>query len=251
VRWHRAVRQLSLNLVLVLVLGGIVVAAISMLPRVSSTAVTAPPTGAILASPAESEPANPWLSDAGIERAVALRKSFGLRTDDAWIRSVANNPEALTNVTRYSIPITNDEVAHIADRDAVLADLEQFRTSHLQTWGGYYIDGDAIVVLLIDPVGTVRHELSSAVPVPLLVKPARWSLRALNDLATRVADDPWLQTRYHLLSAGADVEHNRVALEVSSTDRTVPATIAAHFGLGDELTVTIDGTGEQSGPPNG
>jgi hypothetical protein len=74
----------------------------------------------------------------------------------------------------------------------------------------------------------------------------------LTRVSVRVSDDPWLQSHDHLLSAGADVEHNTVALEVSGTDPTVPTTIAQHFNLGDQLTVTIDGTGQgNGGEPNG
>jgi hypothetical protein len=143
--------------------------------------------------------------------------------------------------------MTDAEVAvfgkRTADREAVLTDLEQFRTKHVDSWGGYYLDGDAIVVLLIDPTGAVEKELRAAVPPPLLVKQARWSLQELNDLAIRVSKDDWFQAHFHLLSGGADVEHNTVAIEVSSADNTVPAEIARHFGLGDELTIQIDGTG--------
>ena len=235
--WQLPERQRLLSLVLVIAVAGIVVAACSTIPQVTSPAVT----------PIASLPTNSWLTPDGITRAVAFRTSFGLRADESWIRFVANDPRGLANVTTFSIPMTDAEVvdlrARLADRETVLADLEQFRTAHVETWGGYYLDGDAIVVLLIDPTGTAEKELRAAVPPPLLVKQARWSLQELNDLSIRVSDDPWLQAHYHLQSAGADPEHNTVAIEVSSADPTVPATIGARFGLGEELTVTIDGTG--------
>jgi len=197
------------------------------------------------------ESSNPWLTTGELERAIALRKSLGLRTDDAWLTSVATNPEAVANATRYSIPITNLEVGAITDRDAILADLQQFGTAHAAAWGGYYFDGETVVVLLLDPNEDLAKELRAAVPGRLAVERARWSLDDLNALANRIADDPWLQTRYQLLSAGADIEHNRVAIEVSTTDESVPLKIAAHYSLGDELVVTIDGTGPGSEPPNG
>jgi len=241
-------RQRPLSLVLVLALGGVVVAAISTRPAFEPPAVTPGATASTdTSNPPPRDPTNPWLSSDGIARAVAFRKSFGLRADDAWIRLVATNPRALANVTTYSIPILAAEVAHIADREMVLADLEQFRMGHVASWGGYYFGGNLVVVMLIDPTGTVEQELREAVPPPLLVKAARWSFQELTDLSIRISDDPWLQAHYHLLSAGADVEHNTVALEVSSADPAAPAEIARYFNLGDELTVTIDGTGGGNG----
>ena len=148
-------------------------------------------------------------------------------------------------------PDLDAEAAHIADRETVLMDLERFRMGHVASWGGYFFEGNFVVVMLIDPNGSVERELREAVPPPLLVRAARWSFQALTDLSIRISDDPWLQARYHLLAAGADVEHNTVALEVSSADQAAPAEITRHFNLGDQLTVTIDGTGGGNGGPPG
>lgn len=230
-------KQQLLGVVLALGAGGIVIAAISMLPKFNPPAVT----------PIASASTNSWLTPDGVARAVAVRKSLGLRADDSWVRFVASDPRGLANVTKYSIPMTDVEVADFgrraADHESVLADLEQFRTTHVDSWGGYYFDGELLVVWLIDPTGAIAGELRAAVPPPLLVKQARWSRRELDALALRISEDPWLQANYELLSAGADVEHNAVAIEVSSADTSVPEVIARHFVLGDELIVTIDGTG--------
>jgi hypothetical protein len=237
VHWQLSGRQRLLGVVLVLGVSGNVVACVSTVPGFHSSAAT------LMASAAT----NSWQTPDGIARAVAFRKSFGLRGDDAWVRSVASDPRALANVTKFSIPMTDAEVAdfrtRLADRSAVLADLEQFRAAHVETWGGYYFDADLLVVSLIDPTGTVEQELRKAVPPPLRVAQARWSRQELDALALRVSNDPWLPARYHLLSVGADVEHNAVAIEVSSANPNAPAEIARHFNLGDELIVTIDGTG--------
>ena len=245
-------RQRPPRLVVVLILGGIVVAAISTRLAFDAPVATSGATASTDTSSSTSgHPTNPWLSSDGIARAATFRKAFGLRADDAWLRLVAMNPAALANVTTYSIPILDSEVAHITDRETVLAALERFRIAHVDSWGGYYFAGHLVVVLLIDPTGAVERGLRSAVPPPLLVRAARWSLQELTDLSIRISDDPWLQANYHLLSAGADVEHNTVTLEVSSADQAAPADIARHFNLGDQLTVTIDGTGGGNGGPPG
>lgn len=245
-------RQRPLGLILVLALSGVAIAALAT--RLGDSRLVPPGATASTATstPPPTVQTNPWLSTDGIARAVTFRKSFGLRADDAWIRLVATNPSALANVATYSIPILDSEVVHIADRETVLADLERFRMAHIDSWGGYYFAGNLVVVLLIDPTGSVERELRSAVPPPLLVRTARWSFQELTDVSIRISDDPWLQAKYHLLSAGADVEHNTVALEVSSADQAAPAEITRHFNLGDQLTVTIDGAGGgNSGPPGG
>ena len=241
-------RRRPLSLVLVLALGGVVVATISTGKEFAPPAATPGATASTDTSNRQPrDPTNSWLSTDGIARAVTFRKSFGLRTDEAWIRLVATDPRAIANATTYSIPILDAEAAHIADRETVLMDLERFRMGHVASWGGYFFEGNFVVVMLIDPNGSVESELRGAVPPPLLVRAARWSFQELTDLSIRISDDPWLQARYHVLSAGADVEHNTVALEVSSADQAAPAEITRHFNLGDELTVTIDGTGGGNG----
>jgi hypothetical protein len=199
------------------------------------------------------DPNNPWLSANGIGYAVHLRTTIGLRSDEDWVRFVATVPGAVDNVVKYSIPMTDAEVLEVgklsANRDLVLADLAPFGADHVTAWGGYYLDGDLITVMLIDPSGTVERDLRAAVPPPLAVKPARWSFKTLTDLSLVVSRDSWLQAHYHLHSAGADVQHNAVALEVVSRDPTAIAEINSHFNLGDELLVTIRPPNE--GPPNG
>jgi hypothetical protein len=199
------------------------------------------------------DPDNPWLSADAVAYAVQLRKSIGLRSDGDWVRFVATVPSAVDNVVRYSIPMTAAEVLDAgnlnANRDRILADLAQFGADHVTAWGGYYLDGGLITVMLIDPSGTVERDLRASIPPPLAVKPARWSFETLTDLSLVVAGDSWLQAHNHVLSAGADVEQNAVALEVASTDPTAVARIKSHFNLGDELLVTIGDPNQ--GPPDG
>ena len=257
-RSKRTTPRLLVGAIIVLVLGGVVAATLARASLVAPAPPSTEPasTGPSLTATSEAADSNnPWLSADGIAYAVHLRKSIGLRSDEDWVRFVATVPGAVDNVVRYSIPMTNAEVLDVgrltANRDLILADLEQFRTGHVDAWGGYYLDGDVITVMLIDPSGSVERELRGAVPPPLAVKTARWSFQTLTNLSVLVSDDPWLQAHYHVLSAGADVEHNTVALEVSSTDPTAVTTIASHFHLGDELTVTIDGTGQGKGSEPG
>jgi hypothetical protein len=234
-------QQRLLAIILVLGIGGIVAAAVSTGPKADLPAASPFATAS-----------NSWLTPDGVARAVAFRKSFGLRSEESWVRFVAGDPEGVANVPKFSIPMTDAEAAdfrtRLATRETVLADLEAFRAAHVDAWGGYYLDGDAVVVLLLDATGSVEQELRKSVPPPLIVKSARWSLEELNDLATKIADDQWLHANYHLLSAGADPEHNTVAIEVSSADVAAPAAIAQHFALGAELTIKIDGTGAASLP---
>jgi hypothetical protein len=85
VHWQLSARQRLLGVVLVLGVGGNVVACSSAVPGFRSSAAT----------PMASAPTNSWQTADGIARAVAFRQSFGLRSDDAWVRSVASDPRAL------------------------------------------------------------------------------------------------------------------------------------------------------------
>lgn len=236
--WRQASEHRRLlSAVIVLGLGGIAAAAIS-----TSTMLNAP-----TATPTAIALTNPWLAPAELARAEAFRKSYGLASSDSWVRLVASDPQSLLNVGKYSIPMTDAEVAvlrtRIADRQTVLDHLEEFGRDHAAEWAGYYLDNNVIVALLIDPTGAVERELRTAAPAPFQVKPARWSLEELTALSNQVSDDHWLPANYHIMSAGVDVEHNNVALEVSSADPAAPAKIVAHFKADDDLVVSIDHTG--------
>ncbi len=132
-----------------------------------------------------------------------------------------------------------------ADRHEITSLAQGYGEEHPDAWAGLYIEGNAVVVMLVDPTGERAAELQRQVnpTAQLVIRSASRSLRDLTALQDRIAVDGWLIANYHVLEAGVDVEHNVVSIEVSSSDARAPAAIEAHYGAGDALSVSIDGTG--------
>jgi hypothetical protein len=199
--------------------------------------------------PMPTQATNFWLTDAGIKQATAFRGTSRLPAAEAWVRQVAANPVALANVPQYGVPLTTAEIELITSRAKSLTDvrrvMDRFAAEHPDAWAGDYVDGGVLTAVLVDPTGSLRDELLGAIATnaPFSVKTARWTLAELTTLKERVLHDFWLSSRYHLLDLGVNVEANLVELQVSSADESAPARILEHFGAGDQLKVTIDGTG--------
>jgi hypothetical protein len=203
---------------------------------------------------APTEATSYWLTDAGIDRATEFRRGAGLASSRSWVEHVAVDPDALANLPRYGVPLMSVEVTVLSQRAKSIAEVRRavdaFAAEHPEAWGGDYTMGSQLVAVLIDPTGELAAELGSKIApgAPLRIKPGTWTLAELTALKERVLHDFWVGTRYQLVDLGVNVDRNLVEFEVSSADPSVPAKIAAHFGVGEQLAVTIDGTGVEALP---
>jgi Carboxypeptidase regulatory-like domain len=197
---------------------------------------------------------NWWLSPAGIIRAVEFREQARLPASTAWVQVVARDPRALANLPKYGVPLTANEISLLDARAnsiaAIRSVIDKFAAEHPEAWAGDFTQNGQLVAMVVDPSGDLINSLNSQVApnAPLLVKPARWTLRALDALKKRVLSDFWLSAHYHVVDLGVSVGRNLVELQVSSADLSVPGKIGAHFDVGEQLAVTIDGTGVASLP---
>jgi hypothetical protein len=74
----------------------------------------------------------------------------------------------------------------------------------------------------------------------------------MRDLSDRIAQDGWLRGEgFYLLDLGPDIRENVEQLHVSSAEPGAAGRIARHYGAGDMLIVTSDGTGVTSLPTGG
>lgn len=205
-------------------------------------------------TPAPTEATSYWLTDAGIDRATEFRQGARLASSRSWVEHVAVDPDALANLPRYGVPLTSAEVTVLSQRAKSIAEVrhvvDAFAAEHPEAWGGDYTMGSQLVAVLVDPTGELAAELGSKIApgAPLGIKPGTWTLAELTALKERVLHDFWVRTRYQLVDLGVNIDRNLVEFEVSSADPSVPAEIAAHFGVGAQLAVTIDGTGVEALP---
>ena len=184
--------------------------------------------------------------------AARFRRDFGLRSDIAWIRAVANDPHA--DHLTFGVPLTADEVADLNGRFTTIDELKQAVLPNVidePDYGGAWIDQDRGGILVVQFVGpTILHTadiLSRVRPgAPIEVRQVRWTLADLETFKDRIsAEEAWFDALpSYLYAVGIDVSANRVTVELSSADPEVDAKIRAHFGLGDDVVaVTSDGTG--------
>jgi hypothetical protein len=200
-------------------------------------------------TPTPTKAANYWLSDAGIDRATKFREQARLEASRSWVEHVALDPDALANLRRYGVPLTSAEINILSQRAKSIADVRRvtdaFAAGHPEAWAGDYTAGGQLVVVLVDPTGTLSDELGAQIDpgAPFRIRTGRWTLAELTALKERIKGDFWLRNRYELIDLGVNVARNVVELEVSSADPSAPAEIAANFDVGEQLVVTIDGTG--------
>jgi len=207
------------------------------------TAVT--PTPSPTATPAPS-------LDPEIAQAVQFRHDFGLRDDLAFVTASLTDPAASDR--NFGLPLYPDEAAKLfadqADQDAVIPIVNGYAMANADEFGGVYIDRDQHpgVVTTLWTVHLADHAATLAGLVgdhAVLVRQVRYSYAELDALRDTVeADIDWMDViPAQMQSLGVGIIENAIQMDVSSAGPTAVQQIGDHYGLGDKLTVTSDGTG--------
>ena len=214
------------------------------LPR-SAAATTLAPSAP--AQPPDEAPVPPDITDA-----IRVRREFGLRSDEAWVRAVAANPDAVTD---FGVPLLAWERDQIMNRpggeDPVVGVIQTYLAEHADISGGVYIDqqrGGIITILVVGDPAVHETAIRDAVGADarFAVRRVRWTEAELNDLQNRlVADRPFFRAIPAFLSTtSADIIGNVVEISISSAVPDAAQRIVAHFGIPPEmLRVSSDGTG--------
>ena len=223
-------------------------AACSPLAGVPSTPVGSP-SAPDATEPVASDP-EPIPSD--IAYAISQRTAFGLRADEAWVRSVAADPRATTDTLDF--PMLPEEAAAFeaqqASFDEVAAAAQSYVDAHAAEFGGVWLDQARHVVVTAWTANPAVHrvailaQLGKAAPLEArLVRYSEADLRALQDRMTN--DRDWLRTIPAIMTfSDVDIMANIAGLGISSANPAAPALILAHYGVPpDKLRVESDGTG--------
>jgi hypothetical protein len=220
-----------------------------------SPMVPSPLTTSPLPSPAGAR--DPWLSPARLEQAHRFRRAHGLRTDDAWIRVVATDPEAAVGVSAFGVPMLPNEVDLLRRRavsvERVIAAVEAYGEPLTDTWAGAFVRPD-LGTVVASFVGDLRAHEDALLEMldpgsPLVLRGVTYSLQDLKALQTRISGDSWIaESGYHLISVGTLLPENVVRARISSGDPDAAATIIGHYGTPGMLVVDSDGTGVASWP---
>lgn len=184
-----------------------------------------------------------------IAKAIAFRKEFGLRADEAWVRVVAMNPAAVMDFGVPLMPFERDDIMNRSNGDAV-GIVQGYAAEHADVSGGLYIDNAAggIVTFLVtdDPEPHVAAlDLLIGPDAAVAVRQVRWTEAELRDIQDRVsADEAFLASLpARMTTASVDVIDNIAELTISSPVADAGQRIVEHFGAEGKLRVISDGTG--------
>lgn len=222
------------------------------------------PHPTIAPTPAMTAPATPFPSppievlpddlDPELAQAVRLRREYGMRSDLAYVREVAIDPRA-TN-TDYGVPVYPEEFEETQGRfDAsmrIARSLDGYTHGHTDEFGGLYLDEatrTGVVTLwtahLAEHAAAIRAIVGPDARVAFgQVTYTERDLRTLQDEITKEWRASWLKAiPAEMQGVGVDLHASQVFIELSSANPEAVAIVEAHFGLGDRLHVTSDGTG--------
>jgi hypothetical protein len=233
------------------ILAAMLVGCVGVTP--SSAPSTPPPSAPSMPSPTSSGSTAPSPTlDPEIAHAIDLRRSFGLRSDLAYVLAAADDPT--TSLEFLSIPLYPAEDAKLmaaqADQDFAVSVIHPYAIAHADEFGGVYIDRadhpGVVTVLWTGHLDEHRAALAAALDGRfVLLREVRYSEAHLRDLQDQVSHDTdWMASvPARAESIGVDIIANVVTLDVSSGAPAAVRLIADHYGLGDQLQITSDGTG--------
>jgi hypothetical protein len=237
--------------VVLIIVAAILASGCSRAPAAPSDAVasaTAIPTIASAAPPATPTPS----VDLEVGQAVTFRKAFDLRSDLPFVIASMTDPKASNH--EFGVPVYPEEAtklyADLEEQNEMTPIVVGYASAFPKESGGVYIDRaehpGMITSLWTDHLAQHAATLATLVNGrPNLVRQVRYSAAELRTLSDKVfADIDWMEAiPARMQGLGVDILKNAIAMEVSSAEPTAAQQIADHYGLGDKLVVTSDGTG--------
>lgn len=180
-----------------------------------------------------------------------MRRQFGLRADEIWVRDVAANPTAVMDFGVPLMPFERDEIMRRPNGgEALTTALQDYLATQADVAGGLYIDqarGGIVTILVTNEPGPHEAAIAELVgpDAPVAVRQVRWTEAELRDLQDRiVADMAFIDALPgRMKSAGVNVFDNVAELSISSAVPDAAERIIAHFGAEGMLRVDSDGTG--------
>lgn len=190
--------------------------------------------------------------DPKVAHAIEMRRGSGLRHDLEYVLASMTDPRA--RIYLLDFPLYPEEEARLladqADQDVAVSVIQAYAAAHDDEYGGLYIDRDehpGIVTALWtghleEHQQAINDQLDGGF---VILRQVRWSeahLRAIQERIT--ADLDWIrEIPAAFAGVGVHIVANSVYMEVSSAEPRAVELIVAHYGLGEEVVVTSDGTG--------
>ena len=190
--------------------------------------------------------------DPEIAEAVTFRELFDLRSDLPYVIASMTDPKASNH--EFGVPVYPEEAtklfADVAEQNEMTPIVVGYASAFPSESGGVYIDRDEHpgMITSLWTRNLPKHAAALATLLngrPNLVRQVKYSeaeLRALSE--TMWGDEDWMEViPARMQSLGVGIIENAITMDVSSAEPTAVQQIEAHYGLGDKLVVTSDGTG--------
>lgn len=190
--------------------------------------------------------------------ALRFRATFGLRSDDSWIRKVFTDPSSDDGQT-FGVPLLPDEVARVmaaqASANATATLVAAYGAAVPDDWAGMFVDqqaGGTVVARFTTNVAEHRTALLALLPAgaKVEVRSATWTDAELREFISRVElERGWFPTigtdLYTVEIGGLD---NLGGIDVRfDGPATSASAIEAHFGDPPWLRAVWNGPGEWTG----
>lgn len=208
----------------------------------------------ITTAPISFDPTPEPALEGDVADAIDVRERFGLRADEAWVRSVAADPMALTPA-EWGIPLLPPEVADLMSRRWPVGLLRQVRAYGLQfpeDFATAYsnLQGSGVIVQFKQNVTEHRVALAQ-MPFegPIEVVQAEWSLKDLEGFLEQVEGErAWLESLgARFVEPSVQELDNAVSLRYEGP-RGLENLILGHFGRPSWLQLQWGGPGPWNGP---
>jgi hypothetical protein len=184
-------------------------------------------------------PANP--TEQELLEARRFRRAFGLREDDAWITTVAADPDSQVGDEMFGVPLMpfeyQDLLRRTANAESAGPIVASYGAANPETWAGMFIDQEAggeLVAQFTDNVQTHERRLVRLLPPGSIVEVRRveWTLVQLREFAEQVKDQSdWFGSiGAELYSADIDEINNGISVRFRSGDAADTSLVARHFG---------------------
>lgn len=199
------------------------------------------------AAPTETGPAEQ--PSPGPEELLAwqrFRATFGLRSDEPWIRAVADDPSSANEI---GVPLLSWEIARMVALNLAVVDLVPALETYGHLFPGHYagthIEGRIAVIQFSGQVEERRAALEMLLgrDAPVEVRQVRYSLDDLGAFARAVeADREWFSSvGAELSTVGPRAPDNVVELTYRANSVDVEAGIVSHFRNVDWLILSREG----------
>lgn len=195
------------------------------------------------------QPTPTAILEADIAEAIELREQHGLRADEAWVRAVADDPDALVP-EQYGIPFMPDELADLMSRrwpNSLIVQLRAYGEEFPDDFATAYINQKASGAVVEFKANLERHRAAlAALPLDGLVevRQATWSLKDLEGFLEEVkSEQAWIEPTGARWVDPVVYELDNVVVIRYEGPRGLENVIEAHFGSPSWLQARWEGPG--------